>query len=140
MITADALKSAFDRHVKSFVDGEVFHQGTIVGILKTCAGSDSNYRMVLKELTGKTSSKLLSPAEWFALFKFVMPIKPDGEKWHSKHTNEGLTKWCNILVNASIDVPGQMKFTLDANENIAQEISSVEDDAGYIAWLYGDGK
>lgn len=107
---AQTLKSAFDRYVSSFVDGEVFHRGTIVGVLKTCAGNDSNYRLVLKALTGKTSSKELSGAQWYALYKFVMPIKPEGEKWHSKHTNEELTRWCNTLVLSTVDQDGQMKF------------------------------
>jgi len=107
---ASTLKSAFDRHVSSFVDGEVFHKGTIVGVLKTCAGNDGNYRLVLKALTGKTSSKELSDAQWFALYKFVYPIKPEGEKWHSGHTNEELTRWCNTLVLSTVDQPGQKNF------------------------------
>ncbi len=120
MITSDILKSTFNRYVSSFVDGEVFHQGTIVGVLKTCAGSDGNYRLVLKALTGKTSSKLLSPAEWYALYKFVTPIKPEGGKWHSKHTNEELTRWCNMLVYSTVDVPGQMNFLEDTIREIAE--------------------
>lgn len=141
MITAEALKSAFNRHVKSFVGGEVFHQGTIVGVLKTCAGSDGNYRLVLKALTGKTYSKQLSPAEWYALYKFVMPIKPEGEKWHSKHTNEELTRWCNMLVRSTVDVPGQMQFFDHRNGEDFKGYKTVEEDPdGYIAWLYGGGQ
>lgn len=121
-VTADSLKNAFNRHVSSFITGEVFHRGTIVGILKTCAGSDTNYRLILKALTDKTSSKYLSEAQWFALYKFVLPIKPEGEKWHSGHTNEELARWCNTLVRSTVEVPSQMKFVMDANEKIAKEM------------------
>jgi len=109
-MTADKLKVAFNRYVSSFIGGEVFHQGTIVGVLKKCCGSDANYRLVLKALTGKTSSKLLSPAEWYAIFRFVAPYKPEGGKWQSQHTDEELSSWCNVLVNSMIDVPEQARF------------------------------
>lgn len=106
---ADVIKQEFQYEVDSFIDGIVFHQGTIVGVLKKACRSDSDYRLVLKALTGKTSSKLLSPAEWHGLYKFVLPVKPEGEKWHSQRGDD-LEKMCNALVLSMVDVPAQGRF------------------------------
>lgn len=113
-ITAATLKEVFNRYVSSYDPTQIYYtgkmEGTIIGVLKKCAGSDDNYRLVLKSLTGHTSSKELTPAQWYALFKFVMPFKPEGGKWQSQHTDEELSRWCNMLVNSTIDVPEQMRF------------------------------
>lgn len=100
-ITAEKIKNAFNTYVKKFVDGEVFNKGCVVGVLKKCAGSDERYRKVLMELCGKNSSKQLTPAEWYALFKFTAPYKPEGGKWQSKHTDEELSRWCDMLINTT---------------------------------------
>jgi len=106
---AETIKREFSKDVESFVAGEVFHQGTIVGVLKKHCGSDADYRLVLKALTGKTSSKLLSPAEWYALLKFVQPHKPQGGKWGSVRGDD-LSTMCAALVRSMVDVPEQMRF------------------------------
>ena len=46
-------------------------RGVYVGTLNKACKGDANRKLVLKYLTGKTSTKLLSDAEWIALKKFV---------------------------------------------------------------------
>ena len=98
-ITAQLLIDTFHDHVNRFVSGEVFHQGTVVGVLKkACGNKDETYRKVLMVLTGRDSSKLLNPAQWNALYRFVMPVKPEGGKWGSGHGDDKLKEWCELLV------------------------------------------
>lgn len=66
-LDAQTIISTFHHHVDSFTNGEVFHQGTIVGVLKKACRNDARYRQVLKVLTGRTTSKLLNRAQWYAL-------------------------------------------------------------------------
>lgn len=106
---ADVIKREFEKDMASYVAGEVFSQGAIVGVLKKHCRSDSDYRMVLKALTGKTSSKLLTPEEWLGLLRFVQPNKPEGGKWGSARGDE-LTSMCSALILSLVDVPEQMRF------------------------------
>lgn len=100
------FKRAVERHIDSVV-----HLGAVVGVLKKACRSDSDYRLVLKALTGKTSSKELTQAQIYALFNFVQPYKPDGGKWQSKRDN--LPQMCDALVRNMVDVPEQEKMPLD---------------------------
>lgn len=106
---ADVIKREFQRDCSAWTGGKVFSEGAIVGVLKKHCRSDSDYRLVLKALTGKTSSKLLSPEEWYAMLLFVKPFKPEGGKWDSER-GEDLTRMCDLLINSLVDVPEQARF------------------------------
>jgi hypothetical protein len=106
---ADVIKREFQHDVDAFVTGVMFHKGSVVGVLKKHCRSDADYRLVLKSLTGHTSSKDMSEAQFHALYKFVLPFKPEGGKWDSQRGDD-LTVMCNALVNAAVDVPEQGRF------------------------------
>lgn len=120
MTTAQDIKNAFNRRVQEYDPAQIYYtgkmEGTIIGVLKKCCGSDDNYRQVLKALTGKTSSKDLSNAEWYALWKFVKPTKPEGGKWQSEHTDTQLNVLCNTLING---MPAQEETLVDFTMKLA---------------------
>lgn len=96
-MNTEDIKKKFNEDVDAHNGAEV-HHGTIVGVLKKAvAGRDDYYRMVLKALTGKSSSKELNAAEWEALFKFVRPFKPEGGHWTSIDPDL-LVESCKALV------------------------------------------
>lgn len=100
-MNADEIKTAFKENVDNW-NGAQTHHGTIVGVLKKAlANNDENYRLVLKALTGKRSSKELNEAEWAALFSFVQPYKPEGGHWTSVDLNL-LVESCKVLVVSEI--------------------------------------
>lgn len=110
-MTAQELIDQFNDNARRFVSGEVFSKGSVVGILKkACKMNDGDYRLVLKALTGKTSSKELDEAQFYALFKFVQPVKPEGQRWQSGQGDEELERLCNMLVRSTFDQPGQINF------------------------------
>ena len=108
---AKTLIETFHHYVDSFTNGEIFHRGTIIGVLKKACRNDARYRQVLKVLTGRTTSKLLNTAQWCALTRFVDPIKPEGGHWGSGHGDDVLDAWCNTLVQHADSLNGQMVLT-----------------------------
>jgi len=121
-LTYETIAETFHHHVDKFVGGEAFHKGTIVGILKKACGSDGRYRQVLKGLTGRTSSKELNDAQWYALWTFVKPVKPEGGKWQSEHGDDKLQSWCDAVVRHMDAQAGQTDFLTDS----AVELGGVE--------------
>ena len=107
---AQQIKQEFDQNVESFISGVVFSQGSVVGILKKACHSDGDYRLVLKQLTGHTSSKELNDAQWHALYKFVLPMKPENGKWQSGRGTSELESMVNALVRQAVDQEGQLNF------------------------------
>lgn len=112
-MNAAEIIAQFEHNVIRFVSGVVFSQGSVVGILKKACRSDSDYRLVLKALSGKTSSKELTDAQWHALYLFVLPCKPEGGKWQSQHGDLELAKMCDSLVRNAVDQPGQTQMFED---------------------------
>lgn len=100
----------FKNNTERFISGVTFHQGSVVGILKKACRSDGDYRLVLKTLSGKTSSKELNDAQWHALYQFVLPVKPEGQKWQSGQGDDELAKMCDALVRSTLYQPGQINF------------------------------
>lgn len=98
-------------------------QGAITGCLETACGKkkENRYR-ILKILTGKTSSKQLDGAEWDALYKLVLPWKPEGGKWGTG--NPDLERICNALLNADVEQPGQTSFLQEVQDTL-NEINAV---------------
>ena len=109
-MNSEEIKREFQEDVENW-DGVLVEKGicgAIVGSLDvSCRGKENRY-LILKLLTGHSSSKDLSQPQWFALKKLVQPWKPEGGKWGSG--NLDLERICNVLLNASLDQPGQMKI------------------------------
>jgi len=55
-MNANEIKQEFDKNVDRFVDGVVVAKGAITGVLNQACGGDDNRHLVLKALTGSTSS------------------------------------------------------------------------------------
>lgn len=71
-------------------------RGVYVGILnKSCKG-DANRKLVLKYLTGKTSTKILSDSEWGALKKMceVSPVQ--------------IERMCGLILGEVVKQTGQL--------------------------------
>lgn len=128
-MTAELIKQQFQEWIDSFVDGEVFSTGAIIGVLqKGCRGKTERRHEVLKALTGKASSKELLAPEWYALLKFVKPVKI-GNHWTTERGEMELEQMCNTLVDSLNDQPGQMSFYPKDGEET--HLSFEDDLAGY---------
>lgn len=95
--------------------GGLIEQGTkgaITGILeKACGGRDDRY-LVLKALTGKTSSKELTDADWYGLLCLVQPFKPEGGKWTTSIGEYELSVKCKQIIAIAAKQAGQMEMPL----------------------------
>lgn len=110
-MNAQETINEFKSNVSKFHGGEVLAKGAITGILERACGSAANRYLVLKVLTGKTSSKLLDEAEWYGLLCLVQPEKPTGGRWQSARGDD-LRVACHQLLTEAVSRPGQMKMTL----------------------------
>lgn len=111
-MNANEIIAQFEHNVIRFVSESAveYSKGSVVGILKKACKSDGDYRLVLKALTGKTSSKEITTEQWFALYQFVLPTKPEGGKWQSGRGDSELASMCDSLVRSAVDQPGQEKM------------------------------
>lgn len=105
-MNAIEIKEQFERDKAEYI-GQIFHHGTVIGVLNKACHGEANRRLVLKVLTGQTSSKLLTDAEFYALHQFVQPCKPAGGHWMSQRGDAELESMCEALLTASVDQPGQ---------------------------------
>ena len=108
-MNANEIKQEFDKNVNRFVDGVIIVKGAIIGVLNQACGGDDNRHIVLKALTGSTSSRSMSEAQWFALLHFVQPYKPEGQRWQSQRGDD-LRVECGILLTAQADQERQLKM------------------------------
>jgi len=108
-MNADEIIQEFKKNAESVIAAEILLKGAITGVLEKACGGKANRYLVLKVLTGKTSSKLLTESEWYALMCLVQPSKPVGGKWHSARDAE-LERMCGILLTRAVDVPEQGKM------------------------------
>lgn len=112
-MNADEIKNQFNDNMTRYDSAVLYSKGSVVGILKkACRMNDGDYRLVLKALTGKTSSKEITEEQFYALYKFVQPVKPEGSKWQSGKGDDELQKECDALVRSSVDVPDQTRFVI----------------------------
>lgn len=105
---AEEIIEEFNQNVDKFVDGTVFHQGSITGVLEKACGGKENRYLVLKVLTGHTSSKDLNNAQWNALYHFVKPYKPEGGKWTTQRGENELAAMCGALLTLHATQEGQI--------------------------------
>ena len=87
-------------------------QGACRGALNTACGGDDNRKLIVKALTGSTSTKNMTTNQWYALFRFVFPYE-NGEfvfksevtgKWAGR---EELTAWCGAIMTHVLEQAGQ---------------------------------
>jgi len=97
-MTAQEIILKFKKDVTKYVGGEVTGKGAITGVLEKGCGGQANRYLVLKVLTDKTSSKLLTEAEWYALMLLVEPVKPVGGHWTTAKGAEELRAICGTLL------------------------------------------
>jgi hypothetical protein len=105
-MNAQEIKDKFKKDVANFIDSEAFSKGAIVGVLSKACGGDTNRYIIAKYLTGKSSSKDLSEAEWSALLKLVAPFKPEGGKWMSARVDPSLEQICSELLREALVAQG----------------------------------
>jgi hypothetical protein len=90
-------------------------RGACINALNSACGSNENRKLLLRALFGKTSSRELTDAEWYALFRFVFQrdeygnfvFKDAGGRWSGRPE---LEHWCGIVLEAIADQPGPMKM------------------------------
>jgi len=104
------IKAMFEHERDGFVPGIEFHRGTVIGVLNKACHGDANRKLVMKYLTGKTSSSLLTDAEFYAFYKLALPFKPEGGKWTTQRGEAELASICGTILAASLDQEGQLKM------------------------------
>lgn len=84
------------------------NHGALIGALNKACRGDENRKRVMKILTGKSSSKDLTLAEWYALAHMVKPYKSEiTDRWEYR---EELDSWVQILMDADAVENGQMEL------------------------------
>ena len=96
-MNAKGIKKRFSEYVeKNGYPPSVASRGVYIGKLNKACGGDANRKLLLKYLTDKTSTKVLSDAEWRALKKFVDVDPVD------------LELMCKIVLGEVVKVDGQL--------------------------------
>lgn len=98
------FKADLDKYPGTPVENGI--KGAINGILDKACGGKANRYLVLKVLTGKTSSKELHETEWYALLCLVQPFKPEGGRWQSQR-GIALDSMCGALLHLQASQNGQ---------------------------------
>lgn len=80
-------KPKFDTDVAKFIGGTVVAQGAVIGVLEKALGSKTDRYIVSKYLTGHSSSREFTDAQWYAMNELVKPFKPEWGKWQSARTD-----------------------------------------------------
>ena len=106
----EKIKAMFEIERAGFKPGIEFHRGTVIGVLNKACHSDSNRKLVMKVLTGKTSSSLLTDAEFYAFYKLALPFKPEGGRWTTQRGEAELEAICGTILAAAVDQEGQLKM------------------------------
>lgn len=83
-------------------------KGAINGILAKASGGDANRKLVLKYLTGHTSSTELSAGQWYALKCLVQPYKDISQGWISD--NPKFDSVIGAVLAELGEQPGQLKM------------------------------
>lgn len=101
-MNAQKIKERFDLYANNTVGGQyapsAASHGVCVGALNKACKGDANRKLVLKYLTGKTSTKVLSDNEWIALKKMVdvSPVE--------------LERMCGIILGEVVKQEGQLEL------------------------------
>ena len=114
--TADEIKNRYRLHKSNFGtprEKPVYgNHGAIVGALNKACKGDENRKRLLKVLTGHTSSKDLTLADWYALAHMTRPHKdPITDRWTYADNLEYL---CGVLLESDAVENGQMALMPEA--------------------------
>jgi len=114
--TADEIKNRYRLHRSNFGtprEKPVYsNHGAIVGALNKACKGDENCKRLLKVLTGHTSSKDLTLADWYALAHMTKPHKdPTTDRWTYA---ENLEYLCGVLLESDAVENGQMALMPEA--------------------------
>lgn len=78
-VTSYAQKNVADNTISPGI------RGAVTGLLNEAVDGDENRHYVLFYLFQQPSSKNLSPAEWYALWRWIKPAKDDNSgKWSGR--------------------------------------------------------
>lgn len=105
---AQEIVDEFNHNVAKYQDGEVLAKGAITGVLEKACGGKENRYLVLKVLTGHTSSKELTEAQWYGLLCLVQPHKPQGGHWTTQRGEADLQIICGALLARHATQEGQI--------------------------------
>ena len=98
MMNAEKIKARFEFYLTNN-DGlyppSAKAHGVYVGALNKACKGDANRKLVLKYLTGKTSTKVLSDIEWIALRKMIDVSQVE------------LETMCGVILGACVKQDGQ---------------------------------
>jgi len=116
MITADAIKARYNMHKSNYGTSReqliYGNHGAIVGALNKACKGDENRKRLLKILTGHSSSKDLTLADWYALAHMTRPHKdPITDRWTYADNLEYL---CGVLLESDAVENGQMALMPEA--------------------------
>lgn len=112
-MNAQDIINEFKDNVGRFSGGEIIAKGAITGILEKACGGKENRYLVLKVLTGKTSSKLLDEAEWYGLLCLVQPYKPAGGHWTTQRGENDLKAICGAILGFHAAQEGQLEMFVE---------------------------
>lgn len=102
-MNAKVIKDRFE-YYRVFHDGSYppspKARGVYVGILNKVCKGDANRKLVIKYLTGKTSTKLFDTGDWIAMRKLcdISPVE--------------LEKYCGIILGEVVKQEGQIEMEL----------------------------
>jgi hypothetical protein len=111
MTTANELRLRYAYYVGAYTDKDKKPDQIInaaLGTIAKAAGGDANRKLVQKALCGKTSSKQMTDAEKYALYKFAAPAKIGGH-WQSEH-GLSLIEMCGLLLEDMARQNGQSEM------------------------------
>lgn len=114
-MNAQEVIDQFKKDEEEYQEGAIIEpgiKGAVVGILTRAAKGEANRHLVLKVLTGHTSSKEIADRQWYALLRLVEPEKPEGGKWQSAKGEYILTNICGQLIVHGMVQAGQTELGL----------------------------
>ena len=120
-MNAEQIKKHFDYKVGMVVTQYNINpgiKGAINGIITRACGGDENRKLVLKYLTGVTSSKELNAAQWIVLAEMVKPDKPPFGGWQS--ANPKFQSVINAILAELPKQEGQGEMFITAEEDTAR--------------------
>ena len=109
-MNAEETIKEFKSNCEKYSGGKNDMKGVITGLMNKACGGEANRYLVLKALTGKTSSKLLTDAEWYGLLLLIQPEKPEGGKWQSAIGDYELSLICGQILGFSAKQDGQLEI------------------------------
>ena len=117
-MTYNEIKTHFDQLVKGTPQNilsisNTGLRGACRGALNKACGGDDNRKLILKALTGSTSTKSLTTNQWYALFRFVFPYENSEFTFKSEATGkwagrEELSAWCGAIMTHVLEQEGQI--------------------------------